>query len=477
MPFRNLIKDSAIYGGADFLTKLLAFFTFPLIASALSPQSFGILELITSITSVLGIIAFCGLNNSVQRFYWDKDNTANEQVKIVTSGFLAQLFFSLIAVTIGFFLLPWLTPLVQKQELPITWISWAAALLIMASSQWLQYIMDVIRLHLAPWRFLFISLASRVLSILAGLSAIIILKTGVDGLLVAQAAVLFIILPFAIYSIRQDFCFKAISYGWIVRLTKFGYPFIFMGIAYWLFSVMDRWMLATMASIEEVGIYAVSSRFASIALFISMAFGLAWSPIAVKIQKDHPIHYRQIYGQVLTLLVFIMLIAGGGLALYSGEIISVIMPSEYLASAKPLTILCFGIILQATQQVTAIGISLEGKTFLFARFAWLTACINFSLNYLLIPAYGATGAAWATTISYLILTSCYLYSTQKLHPIVIPWKVLIKLLLLGILVAIFAIFMQAVKIDLNFLLIKITLSTILVIYGWMILPLRNFQRH
>ena len=131
-----------------------------------------------------------------------------------------------------------------------------------------------------------------------------------------------------------------------------------------------------------------------------------------------------------------MLAVGGGVALFSGEAISLIMPVEYHASALPLTILCFGIILQSTQQVTAIGISIEKKTYLFARLAWLTAVVNFVANWLLIPRFGAAGAAWGTLIAYVVLTCSYLYHTQRIHPIIVPWDRLSILVLLGALVAV-----------------------------------------
>ena len=53
MVFRRLAKDSAIYGGADLVTKILSFFAFPIIAAALSPKAFGALELIFTVTALL----------------------------------------------------------------------------------------------------------------------------------------------------------------------------------------------------------------------------------------------------------------------------------------------------------------------------------------------------------------------------------------------------------------------------------------
>lgn len=439
MVFLKLAKDSVIYGGADFFSKLIAFLAFPLIAAALSPRAFGALELIGTATALLGLVMNCGLNNSVQRFYWDKDSLESERSVIVSSGFAAQMFFGVVAVCAGLLALPFIYPELKKAQLPLSWLAIVAALLLMVLSQWNQYALDVMRLHFAPWRFFVVSTISRGVSAVAGLLVVVLLGWGIDGLLAAQAIVVAAVLPLAIFLIRKDITLK-IDRGWIKELVGFGYPFIFASIAYWLFGSIDRWMLASMSSVEEVGIYSVAFRFASIVIFVSAAFGQAWSPVAVKIQADSPDEYRKVYADVLLLLLFCMFLVGGGVSLFSGEIIYLIMPSEYAASAVPLAILSFGIVFQATQQITAVGISLEKKTFLFARSAWLTAVINIIGNYFLIPLYGATGAAIATLFSYIILTLSYLYFTQRLHPLPLSTKRLGWLIFLGTLVFIVAVY-------------------------------------
>ncbi len=475
MIFLRLAKDSAIYGGADFLTKLLSFFAFPILAAALSPKAFGVLELIFTVTALLGLVMNCGLNNATQRFYWDKDTTTTMQPSVVTSGLVAQVLFGLLAMLTGLLLVPFVLPWMQDEEWPLTWVALAAALIVMALSQWSQYILDVIRLHFAPWRFFTIALLSRVVTMAFGLIAVVMFGFGIDGLLVAQAVVLLLVIPLALWLIRRDTNLTQFNLNWFKELVRFGYPFIFAGLAYWLFGSMDRWMLASMASVEEVGIYSVAFRFASVVLFVSAAFGQAWSPVAIKIRTDHPDTYRTIYGQVLLLLVFVMLVVGGGLALFSGELISLIMPVDYLTSALPLAILCFGVILQATLQVTAIGISLEKKTYLFARLAWITAVVNLIGNWLLIPDFGAVGAAWATLISYVVLTVSYMLYTQRLHPLVVQWGRLGILIVLGIIVASVAVNMVADNLVLSAVLIKLTIAVVCLALGWRLLPIHSFK--
>ena len=158
MVFRRLAKDSAIYGGSEFITKILSFFAFPIIAADLSPKAFGALELMLTATALLGLVANCGLNNAVQRFYWDKDTTLAMQPVIVSSGFIAQVGFGILAFLFGALAIPFVLPLMQAAEWPLSWVALLAALLVMTLSQWSQYVLDVIRLRFAPWRLITLSL-------------------------------------------------------------------------------------------------------------------------------------------------------------------------------------------------------------------------------------------------------------------------------------------------------------------------------
>tara|TARA_B100000902_G_scaffold390594_1_gene439790 strand:+ start:771 stop:2216 length:1446 start_codon:yes stop_codon:yes gene_type:complete len=466
----KLAKDSAIYGGADFLTKILSFLVFPFIAAALSTKAFGLLELILTITALVGMIVNCGLNSSVQRFYWDKDTTVEMQQVIVTSGYSAQIVFGVIFLIIGFMFLPFLTSIFKENDIPISWITLISALFLIVFMEWIKYALDVIRLHFTPWKFFFLAMQSRVLVAFFGLYAVVFLGLGIDGFLVSHALGLIISTPLAIWFIRKDINLAKLDLEWVKELVKYGYPFIYAGLAFWLFSSMDRWMLASMNSFEEVGIYSVASRLSSIVFFFSMAFGQAWSPIAIKIRTDYPEEYRDIYGQVLVYLIFSMSIVGGGLALFSGEAIYLLFPSEFLPSAMPMLILCFSIVLQSTMQVTAAGISIEKKTFIFARVSWFVALVNFILNYILIPEYGASGAATATLISYFILTISYLYFTQKLHPMKIPWFNLIILVFLVLLIAIISMYSITYSIRIEIIIMKFLFSLVCLIIGFLLLP-------
>jgi O-antigen/teichoic acid export membrane protein len=371
----------------------------------------------------------------VQRFYWDPETPLHTRPVLVSSGLAALALLLVAAFATGTVIVALVAPRLVYWNVPMTWIALVAALVLMAASQVSQYLLDVTRLHMKPWRFFGVTLATRVLTAAAGVFAVVVLGWRLDGLLVLQAIVAIAALPIAAAAVRRDLVLTVDPR--IARmLLGFGHPFIYASLAFWLFGSMDRWMLAACSSVDEVGVYSVAHRFASIVLFVSLAFGQAWSPISMKIRTDHPSRYRALYADVLLILACGMLLLGGGVALFSADLIRIVMPSGYAAAAAPLAVLCLGVVFQSTIQITAIGISIEKATFLFARLSWLSAGLNFLLNLLLIPRYGALGAAWATTLSYLALTMSYLYYTQLLHPLPLAWRRLaVWLALLALLAA------------------------------------------
>jgi O-antigen/teichoic acid export membrane protein len=472
MSLKRLGKDTVIYGGADFFTKFLAFFTFPIIASALSPRAFGELDLIVTTIGLAGLFMNCGINNAVQRFYWDKDVPVGHQPTLVSSGLAVQILFGLVLASGGILIAFTLNNYIQSLGVTFSLIALLSASVLMFATQVLQFILDITRLHFAPFKFLTLSVCTRILSSVLAVIAVVYFHAGINGYMVVSAISLICILPLGIWLVRQDIT-MAINKDYCRKLIHFGYPFIFMGIAYWLFGAMDRWMLATMSSVEETGIYSIAFRFSSVVLFVSLAFGQAWSPYALKYKSDHPEHYRRHYANILIFILYVMLAIGGGVALFSGEILSVILPVEYIMAAIPLSILCFSVVMQATQHITALGISLENKTYLFARLAWVSALINFLGNYALIPLYGAMGAAAASLLSYLFLTGCYMYHSQKLHTLPIEWNRVIFLIVLGVIVFILSIVFSMTHIDWYLIALKLVICIVCLGLGFLALPYKE----
>jgi len=459
----RLGKDIAVYGASDFVFKLLAFAVFPIYAHVFSVRDFGIIELVTVSSGLLGVLCGLGLNNAVQRFYWEPGTSRERQCTIVTMGLLLQGGVSMVLVILA------LVGLYHfRYELDSGYgISWMVTVLAVCSivpSIALQFVLDVLRLHFSPWRYTAVAFLRNALGTAVGLILILVFGFGISGVFIGTLVAVLLAFPFGLWMIARDLHAK---FDWEIAHTlfEFGYPFVFGGVAYWIFGSLDRWMLAELSSVENVGLYGIAFKFATIVMFVNTAFGQAWSPWAMKVRTERT-DYLKVYSHVLSLWFLTLTLMGCILSLFSKELLIMTTPEPYWPAANVLVIAIMGVVFLGTTQVTALGISIEKRTRIFAVTAWLAAGANFLLNLLLIPDFGALGAAAATTLTYLGLSGTYLYWTQKLHPMPLEWPRLYGVFLAGILIIPIAWVLNREETGLLMILVKMVIPICLMVVAW-----------
>lgn len=427
---KKLGKDAVIYGGADFIFKAIAFATLPVYVRLFSVADFGLMSLLSVTAGLVGMLVNMGVSSAVQRFYWDPATTPENQPVIVSTG-LVQL------AGIGFMTLALAAVSIHAVGQVIYeryGIEWKLAMLAVCTvlpDQIVQFVQDTLRLHFTPLRFIILSFSKNLLGVALGLWLIIGLKEGLYGFFAGSLLASIATVPLALWFIGKDLTLRfdrQISR----EIFSYGTPFVFAGLAYWVFGSMDRWMLAELGNAREVGLYSVAFKIATIVTFVTAAFSQAWSPHVIKMVRDDP-DYRKTFSRVFSLWYFLLAVIGLLISLFSREILMLLTPQDYWGAASVLAAVAMGLVLLGTTQITALGISIEKKTSLLTHGAWLTACVNLGLNYVLIPSFGAQGSAWATLLSYALLNAFFLYWGQKLHPVPLETR---KLLYCTFLVAV-----------------------------------------
>jgi len=411
---KKLGREVAIYGAGDLALRLVGFFVFPIYAHVFSVAEFGVLALITTTTGVVALLASPGLTMAMTRYYWDPEVPLERRPVAVSSGLAALLAWSTTVVALAIAGIFPVRELIASRY-GATWLMVLIGLLAVVPEQILQYSLNVLRLHFSPWKFTLVSFFKNVFGVALGLVLVLAFQGGLLGLFIGAFAGALIGVPVALFLIRHELT-PRLDPAIAKRLLAFGYPFIFAGLAYWIFGSVDRWMLAEMSNNTELGLYAIAYKFAGILLFVNTAFGQAWSPSALKLRNEEPA-YRLAYARALSAWFFFLTLAGAAITLFAGEALRLLTPREYWAAAPVLAPLVMGVVLSGTTQITGLGISLENRTRLFATVAWATALANVVLNLLLIPRWGALGSAIATFLSYALLTCAYLFWSQRLHPI------------------------------------------------------------
>lgn len=411
---KSLLKDTAIYGLSDMILKVLAFFTFPIFAHLLSVSEYGVMQLITTISGIVAIFINLGINNAVSRYYYDPEMNEVGRPLLVSTGLYMLLISSLVVTFVASVLFFFVKDYLQV-KFEVVWLVLVIGLASNIPTQLIQYANDTIRLHFSPLKF-------TILAFIKNLAAIFLsiwfLKNGkgLEGYFEALLIGPLVFIPLALFFIKKDLRLKwdtAVA----KKLFRYGYPFIFASLGYWLFGSIDRWLLGVYSNSEEIGLYSIAFKFGTLILFISSAFGQAWSPLAIKMMKDAPNDYKTAFSSILTILYAVLCIIGIGVSLFSYEFLRFTTPQAYWPAANSVVFLSMALVINGTTQVTQLGISISEKTPLLYRAVWIATVVNMIFNFILIPPMGAEGASVSLLITYVFLTLLYLYYSQKVHPI------------------------------------------------------------
>ena len=411
---KKLGKDVAIYGSADLLFRLTQFLVIPVYAHLLSVADFGILALLTVSATLLGMLLNLGVNNSVQRYYFDPGTPDSERPALVSTG-LFQLCLTGLAVTAAAFLLLYNLRDGIQAAYRVEWLLVVLALLTVLPEQLAQYTLDAVRLQFQPLRFCAIAMVKNLFGVLLGLWFLLGWDMGIAGLLLGPLLAAVAAVPLGLLMIKGNLALR-FDAAVARKVFHYGYPFVFAGAAYWVFGSMDRWMLAELSDVVQVGLFSMGFKLAGVLTFVISAFSQAWSPFAFRMHRDDPA-YRENYSRILSAWFFLLALTALGIALFAPEAMMLLTPPEYWPAIPVVALGAAGLAVYGTTQVTVLGISLEKRTILLTYGAWIAAFANVLLNLFLIPRFGATGAALSTFLSYAVLTATFLFWSQRLHPI------------------------------------------------------------
>jgi len=81
-----LVKDTILYGGSDFILKVIAFAVFPIYTHLFSVAEYGIIGLIGTIAGLVGLVLNLGLTNAAQRFYFDPETPEADRPALISTG-------------------------------------------------------------------------------------------------------------------------------------------------------------------------------------------------------------------------------------------------------------------------------------------------------------------------------------------------------------------------------------------------------
>ena len=173
---------------------------------------------------------------------------------------------------------------------------------------------------------------------------------------------------------------------------------------------LDQLVLGTLVSAHEVGIYFVAVAITETLWIVPQAFAaivMSTSAASNGVMGKTPIAARMTAATTSVL--------AAGIAASAPILISVGFGTAFAAAATPLRILLPGAVALAVWKVLINGLTGEGVPTAKSWTAGVAVLITIALDVALVPRFGATGAAFASTASYVGATMAAVIYYRRRH--------------------------------------------------------------
>ena len=174
---------------------------------------------------------------------------------------------------------------------------------------------------------------------------------------------------------------------------------------------IDTTMLSFLNGEREVGFYSAAYRLVESPQFISWALGAAMLPWLTRAGAGADLGRGFELG--LKAMNAVLLPIGLVLVLFAEPIVDLLYGDGYAAAVLPLQLLGATTVLFGVQKFASIAFIARGNPGMFARVVALVVVVNVSVNVVVIPRYGADGAAGAALLSSVVLALACLALAQR----------------------------------------------------------------
>ena len=430
---KRLFQHSAVYGMGHILNRLITFLLIPLYTNTFAKDELGVYTLVFSYVAILTIIYSYGLDTAFFRFYI-LDDSPKGRSRIFSTAFITIIITSTL-FSLGIYLFR--SPIARHifsadiHRLPINlplMVSLSAGILFFDSLMLMPFL--ILRAEEKPVSFIVFKFLNVVINFICNIVLIVWLKMGVEGIfianLISSSATLVIMLPIVLRHFRFAFHWPTFK-----ELFAFGIPYLPSTLSVNLMDTIDKIVLEHLDSVSVVGLYGPNAKLGMfMALFIT-AFRFAWHPFFLSTSKQE--NAKQVFKKVFTYVLLACSFVFLFFSFFIDDIVRLhfgrfsLLGQDYWEGTVVVPIIFLAYIFYAAYLNFIIGIYLEKKTKYLPFITGAGILGNVVGLYVLIPAFGFVGAAWARVLAYIIMAAALYFVGQRLYPVRYEWGRVLKM--------------------------------------------------
>jgi O-antigen/teichoic acid export membrane protein len=416
----NLIHSFIQYFYGNFVVLLLGFLSLPLITRMLDTDEYGRTSMFQSVVTVIYIFAILGMDQAYIRYFY-KENIDRRSLlkKCITPAlfivFFLSLLYCVLAKHVNLFLF-------EKTGFDISLLVIVYTFLSVLE----RFFFLHIRMEQNGKLYSNMNILSKILYIVFLWGAFTIL--GNEFTVVLYAMTLSLGCTTGMIIIRYFYKEKRVEkkerqfYVPKKELMKYGMPFVMTALMEWLLSSCDKYSLRIFSTMSQVGIYASAMQIMVILLTFKATFVAFWAPIAMekyeqKTKEDCSSFFQEVFSKVQ----FLSLLAAFSLILFK-DVVVLLLGEKYRDAGYIIPFLVFMPILSILYEITSQGIKFKKKIRYYNYASAAAIVCNLGGNAILVPKFGALGAAMATGITYILYFAMGSYFSKKCYPVAYEYK-------------------------------------------------------
>lgn len=407
--YREFISNTMIFAIGGIGTKVILFLLVPLYTHYLTPQEYGISDLVFTISQFIVPIITLTIYDAVTRFGLSVNEKKSD---VLLSAFIVWILGTIVLIVFS--------PFISLYTAISDW-KWYLVVYVILNGG-IQIGLNYLKVIDKNKTFAIVSILNSIILVLLNLVLIVFLHTGIRGYLISNIGASFITIVIILFVGRIIHTLKLAKFDkdLLMRMVLFSAPLVLNNISWWAIHSTDKIMINAMVSATALGIYTVSSKIPSLINVFTGFFVQAWGLSSIKEVEttNETRFYSNVFktftASIFILCVFINCFIKPFMTIYTSEAFSnswMYVPVLLVAATFNAVSSFFGTLYSALKKTINNMIT-----------TIIAAAVNVVVNYVFILIVGTWGAAIGTITSYFVVAYIRLFNVKKYIDFEIDWK-------------------------------------------------------
>ncbi len=429
--YKNLFKQTAIYGLATVLPRMFSFLLVPLYTDLLPKEEYGKVSIIFAYMIFFNVILAYGMETAFFRFY---NNETNKKAVIETTT--VSIFWSTLILLLPAVLLR--NKLAAFSGIDVQYILFAIWILALDALVIVPF--SKLRAHQKPMRYAAIKIGNVIVNLTLSVFFLLVLPkiaaANPDGIMsiiyfdnfqigyifvanIIASLLTFLVLSPDYFQLNWHFDFPLWK-----RMMRYGLPILVAGIAFAINEQFDKILLGKLLppniADAQVGVYSACYKLGLFMVLFRTAYTLGIEPFFFShaSNENAPKTYAMITKYFVIFGSFILL----SVIVFADVLKQLMIRDEsYWEAMKVVPLIILANFFLGIYTNLSVWYKLIDKTHIGAYISIIGALITLILNYILIPTMSYYGSAIATIAAYGSMMLISYFMGNKQYPI--PYEI------------------------------------------------------